>query len=45
MYTKWWFWTIIGVVVVGGVGAAAAAGVFTKTKDAACGGGIQQCGG
>jgi len=45
VYTKWWFWTIIGVVVVGGVAGAAAAGVFTKTQNASCGGGIQQCGG
>jgi len=44
VYTKWWFWTIIGVVVVGGMGGAAAAGVLTKTKDAPCGAGMT-CGG
>jgi hypothetical protein len=36
VYTKWWFWTIIGAVIVGGVGVAAATGAFTKTKDAPC---------
>jgi len=44
VYTKWWFWTIIGVVIVGGVAGAAAAGVFTKTNDAPCGAGML-CGG
>jgi len=36
LYKKWWFWTLIGGVVVGGIGVAAAAGVFTKTQDAPC---------
>jgi tetratricopeptide (TPR) repeat protein len=35
-YKKWWFWTVIGGVVLGGLGIAAAAGAFTKTQDAAC---------
>jgi hypothetical protein len=43
VYTKWWFWTIIGVVIAGGVAGAAAAGVFTKTNDAPCG--AMNCGG
>jgi len=38
VYTRWWFWTVIGVVAVGaGLGVAAAAGAF-KSKDAPCGG-------
>ncbi|MEO8214993.1 MAG: hypothetical protein ABI560_17470 [Myxococcales bacterium] len=36
LYQKWWFWGIIGGLVATGVGVAAAAGVFTKTTDAAC---------
>ena len=36
LYKKWWFWTLIGGVVVGGIGIAAATGVFTKAKDAPC---------
>lgn len=37
VYTRWWFWTIIGAAAVGaGLGIAAAAGAFTKTQDAAC---------
>jgi tetratricopeptide (TPR) repeat protein len=36
VYKKWWFWTLIGGAVVGGIGVAAAAGVFTKTQDASC---------
>ena len=36
VYTKWWFWTLIGVAVAGGVGAAFAAGAFKKTQDASC---------
>lgn len=36
VYKKWWFWTLIGGAVIGGVGIAAAAGAFTKTQDAAC---------
>jgi tetratricopeptide (TPR) repeat protein len=36
VYTRWWFWTLIGGVVVGGVSAAAALGVFTKKQDAPC---------
>jgi hypothetical protein len=35
-YTRWWFWAIVGSAVAIGVGAAAAAGVFTKTQDAVC---------
>jgi tetratricopeptide (TPR) repeat protein len=37
IYSKWWFWTLIGgVAVAAGVGIAAAAGVFTKTQNAPC---------
>jgi tetratricopeptide (TPR) repeat protein len=37
IYTKWWFWTLIGgAAVAAGVGIAAAAGVFTKTQNAPC---------
>ncbi|MES1165458.1 MAG: tetratricopeptide repeat protein [Verrucomicrobiota bacterium] len=36
VYTRWWFWTLIGVAVVGGVAVAAASGAFTKTEDAPC---------
>jgi hypothetical protein len=35
-YGRWWFWAIVGSAVAIGVGAAAAAGVFTKTQDAVC---------
>jgi tetratricopeptide (TPR) repeat protein len=37
VYERWWFWAIIGGAIAGGLGAAAAAGVFTKTQDASCG--------
>jgi tetratricopeptide (TPR) repeat protein len=37
IYTKWWFWTLIGgAAIAAGVGIAAAAGVFTKTENAPC---------
>lgn len=36
LYARWWFWAIVGSAVAIGVGAAAAAGVFTKTQDATC---------
>jgi len=36
IYTRWWFWTLIGVALAGGLGGAAAAGVFTSKSDAAC---------
>jgi len=37
VYTRWWFWTIVGAVAVGaGLGIAAASGAFTKTSDATC---------
>jgi tetratricopeptide (TPR) repeat protein len=36
VYKKWWFWTLIGVAVAGGVGAAFATGAFKKTQDAPC---------
>src|SRR5207244_861175 len=35
VYTRWWFWTIVGGVVLTGAGLAAA-GVFTSHKDAGC---------
>lgn len=37
IYTKWWFWTLIGgAAVAAGVGIAAATGVFTKAQNAPC---------
>ena len=37
IYTRWWFWTIVGAAAVGaGLGIAAATGAFTKTTDATC---------
>ncbi len=37
IYSKWWFWTLIGgAAIAAGVGIAAAAGVFTKTQNAPC---------
>lgn len=36
IYERWWFWAIIGGVAAVGLGAAAAAGVFTKSQDASC---------
>ena len=36
LYAKWWFWTLIGGVIVAGVAVAAAAGVFTRTQNASC---------
>ena len=36
-YTRWWFWTIVGVAAVGaGLGIAAATGAFTKTQEPGC---------
>jgi tetratricopeptide (TPR) repeat protein len=37
IYTKWWFWTLIGAAVVGaGVGIAAATGALDRPQDATC---------
>ena len=37
VYTRWWFWTLIGVAAAGaGVGIFAATGGFTKTNNAGC---------
>jgi tetratricopeptide (TPR) repeat protein len=37
VYTRWWFWTIVGAAAVGaGLGIAAAAGAFTRVEDASC---------
>jgi hypothetical protein len=36
VYTRWWFWAIVGGVVAAGVGGAAAAGLFTKKVDGPC---------
>jgi hypothetical protein len=37
IYTKWWFWTLVGAAVVGaGIGVAAATGTFDKTQEATC---------
>jgi tetratricopeptide (TPR) repeat protein len=40
VYERWWCWALIGGAVAIGIGAAAAAGVFTKTQDASCPGGV-----
>lgn len=40
IYERWWFWTLVGGAVAIGLGAAAAAGVFTRTQDATCPTGI-----
>jgi hypothetical protein len=37
VYTRWWFWTVVGAVAVGSAaGIAAATGAFTKTRDGVC---------
>ena len=37
IYTKWWFWTLVGAVVIGaGAGVLAATGTFNKTENAPC---------
>jgi tetratricopeptide (TPR) repeat protein len=37
IYTKWWFWTLVGAVAAGAaVGIAAATGAFNKTENATC---------
>jgi tetratricopeptide (TPR) repeat protein len=37
VYTKWWFWTLVGAAVVGaGLGIAAATGTFDRTENAPC---------
>jgi len=37
IYTKWWFWTLVGAAAVGaGLGIAAATGTFDKTQNAPC---------
>jgi tetratricopeptide (TPR) repeat protein len=37
VYTRWWFWTIVGAAAVGaGLGIAAATGAFTKTQEPGC---------
>ncbi len=37
VYTRWWFWTIVGAAAVGaGLGIAAATGAFTTTKEGSC---------
>ena len=37
VYTRWWFWTIVGAAAVGaGLGIAAATGAFTTTQNAGC---------
>jgi hypothetical protein len=38
VYTRWWFWTLIGGAIVGGVAVAAATGAFSRTQDATCAG-------
>jgi hypothetical protein len=40
IYERWWFWAIVVGAVGAGVGVAAAAGVFTHTKDGNCPTGI-----
>jgi tetratricopeptide (TPR) repeat protein len=37
VYTRWWFWTIVGAVAVGaGLGIAGATGAFTRTQEGSC---------
>ena len=37
VFSRWWFWTIVGAAAIGaGIGIAAATGAFTKTQDAGC---------
>jgi len=37
VYTRWWFWTLLGAAAAGvGIGVFAATGGFTKTQDAGC---------
>ncbi|HXI57550.1 MAG TPA: tetratricopeptide repeat protein [Polyangia bacterium] len=36
IYARWWFWGIVGGVVLAGVAGLGAAGAFTSHKDAAC---------
>ncbi len=37
VYTRWWFWTLVGAVAVGAAaGIAAATGAFTTTRDGVC---------
>jgi hypothetical protein len=36
VYSRWWFWTLIGGAIVGGVAIVAVTGGFTKTQDAPC---------
>ena len=36
VFSRWWFWAIVGGVVAAGVGGAALAGVFTKKDNAVC---------
>jgi len=37
VYTRWWFWTLVGAVAVGAAaGIAAATGAFTETRDGVC---------
>jgi len=37
VYTRWWFWALVGGVAVGtAAGIAAATGAFTTTRDAVC---------
>jgi hypothetical protein len=37
VFSRWWFWTIVGAAAIGaGLGIAAATGALTKTQDAGC---------
>ena len=37
LYTRWWFWTLVGAAAVGaGLGIAAATGMLTKTQEGSC---------
>jgi tetratricopeptide (TPR) repeat protein len=38
VYERWWFWAIVGGAIAAGLGAAAAAGVFTRTQEGSCAG-------
>ena len=37
VYTRWWFWTLVGAAAIGaGLGIAAATGMLTKTQEGSC---------
>jgi tetratricopeptide (TPR) repeat protein len=41
IYTRWWFWTLVGAAAVGaGLGIAAATGMLTTTQEGSCASGF-----